>query len=97
MAYPEDDGAHLADDTDSIEKELVQYEDAARVTEALLKLSPHAREILLLRYQAGLSFEEASDVLGLSINTVKSRGRRALLELKPYLLHPGGTEGRMHS
>lgn len=54
------------------------------VNKAMLKLPPQQREILLLVAGAGLSYEEAADVAGCNIGTVKSRlnrGRAAIRHL----------------
>lgn len=54
------------------------------VNEAMAKLPEHQREVLLLIVGAGLSYEEAADVAGCNIGTVKSRlnrGRAAIKEL----------------
>jgi RNA polymerase sigma-70 factor (ECF subfamily) len=44
------------------------------------------REVLLLRYVEGLSYEEVAQVVGCSLGTVKSRISRARCELK-NLMH----------
>lgn len=54
------------------------------VNEAMAKLPEHQREVLLLIVGAGLSYEEAAEVAGCNIGTVKSRlnrGRAAIKEL----------------
>jgi RNA polymerase sigma-70 factor, ECF subfamily len=54
------------------------------MTEALERLPPQQREMLLLVAAAGMSYEEASIVAGCSLGTVKSRlarGRIALTKL----------------
>lgn len=51
---------------------------------ALAQLTPEMREVLLLIGLEGLSYEEAADVLGAKVGTVKSRlcrGREALRRL----------------
>lgn len=52
---------------------------------ALDQLADNAREILLLRYQQELSYEEIMQVLGLPLGTVQSRLHRAKLALKTLL------------
>lgn len=52
---------------------------------ALEKLSDQYRIILYLRYKDNLKFKEIAQTLGESINTIKSKHRRAVLELKSLL------------
>jgi RNA polymerase sigma-70 factor, ECF subfamily len=54
---------------------------AADVAKALQKLPVEQREVLLLVGANGLSYEEAAEISGCAIGTIKSRlarGRRAL-------------------
>jgi len=56
----------------------------ADVAKALQKLPADQREVLLLIGANGVSYEEAAEIIGCAIGTVKSRlarGRRALSEL----------------
>lgn len=59
--------------------------DADELGEAVAKLSTPHREVLLLHYQEGLTFDEIGTVLGTPSNTVKSRHRRALHQLRGLL------------
>lgn len=69
-----------------LQDELVALsQDAEMLERALGELAPRSREILLLRYQDGLSFAEAAVVIGASQNTIKSRHRRALHQLRDIL------------
>ncbi len=52
---------------------------------ALAQLPENAREILLLRYQQELSYDDIMQVLGLPLGTVQSRLHRAKLALKTLL------------
>ena len=58
---------------------------AARVREALLRLSPKLSEVVLLRYPLGQSYEEIGEILGLPPGTVKSRLNRAHAALREIL------------
>ena len=49
----------------------------AEVQSAITRLSPKMRAITVLRYMQGLSYEEISITLGISLGTVKSRLARA--------------------
>lgn len=56
----------------------------ADVAKALLQLPPEQREVLLLIGANGLSYDEAAEVVGCAIGTIKSRlarGRKALVQL----------------
>jgi RNA polymerase sigma-70 factor (ECF subfamily) len=71
--------------------------DRAVLRTALLRLSPKLREVVVLRYLEGLSYDEISRVLGLAPGTVASRLNRALGELEAYLRPfrpPDGGGGR---
>lgn len=57
--------------------------------DALAKINPDQREVFLMREKTGLKFEEIAEVLGVSINTVKSRMRYALETLKKILEKSG--------
>ena len=52
------------------------------VSVVLMKMSPEHREVLVLISAAGLSYEEAAEVCGCAVGTVKSRLNRARSELK---------------
>src|SRR5262245_60719357 len=56
-----------------------------RVREALDRLSPKLRAIVVLRYFENLSYEELAEVLQTSIGTVKSRLNRAHAALEDLL------------
>lgn len=63
------------------QQEAIHVDDVAR---ALQKLSPEQREVLLLVGANGLSYEEAAEIIGCAMGTVKSRlarGRKVLAEL----------------
>jgi DNA-directed RNA polymerase specialized sigma24 family protein len=55
------------------------------VHRALLRLSPKLRAVLVLRYLEGLSYEELSESLDVSLGTVKSRLARAHLSFESVL------------
>jgi RNA polymerase sigma-70 factor (ECF subfamily) len=62
-------------------------ERADFVREALLKLAPHYREVVVLRHYEQLKFREIGDVLGIPDGTVKSRMAEALSQLNHLLKH----------
>src|SRR5690606_1496691 len=64
-------------DVETPEDVAVTREFVDRVAECMKSLNPRHREILELRTIRNLSYEEISDLLGISIGTVKSRIARA--------------------
>lgn len=63
-----------------------------QVREALDRLEPEQREIVVLREYQGLSYQEIADVLKVPVGTVRSRLFRAKLALRD-LLAPAVAEG----
>ncbi len=57
---------------------LLQHERARAVKEVIDDLPPHHKNVLLLRYIEGMSYEQISGMLDCSIGTVKSRMHYAL-------------------
>jgi len=55
------------------------------IQQALLKVKPVYREIVILRDVQGLSYEEIAEISGLSIGTVKSRINRGRSQLQKLL------------
>jgi RNA polymerase sigma-70 factor (ECF subfamily) len=65
--------------------------DRHALGEALNKLSPEHREVVLLHEVEGLSYDEAATVIGVPAGTVKSRLHHAFLNLRRSLQeYPGG-------
>ena len=62
--------------------ELSLAQDAARVNEAVGQLPGIYRETVNLHYHGGYKFREVAEILKESIETIKSRNRRALIYLK---------------
>ncbi len=63
------------------------------VANALQRMSVEHREILVLVSAAGLSYEEASEVCGCAVGTIKSRLNRARNELRNVLAKSRGLAG----
>jgi RNA polymerase sigma-70 factor, ECF subfamily len=57
-------------------------QDGMDVQEALNRLSPKLREVLVLNIYQGMRYQEVADVLEIPLGTVKSRINLALHELK---------------
>ena len=66
--------------------ELLEKAGMAKILNvAMEKLSPQYRMVLFLRYNDHFNFREIAESLGESLNTVKSRHRRALIKLKKLI------------
>ncbi len=73
-------------DTAPLPSKIFEQADLTNLlTKAINKLSVNYRQILLLYYKEQFTFQEIADITGESINTVKSRQRRALIKLKKLL------------
>ncbi len=68
--------------------------DRALIAKAADMLPPLYREVLALHYGQGLTFDEIAAIINASINTVKSRHRRALIRLRSLLAAPAPKEPR---
>ncbi len=77
----------LRDVSPDAEEALIAAEESVMILKDIDTLSQSHQEILMLRYQEGMTFEEAAEALQISVNTAKSRGRRALLALRSAM-HP---------
>ena len=82
---------NLPDDTPLPDELFAHKADVEDLERAMSKLSPAYREVLSLYYGSDLTFEEISAVSGTSVNTLKSRHRRAVAELRKLLMHRNGT------
>jgi len=73
---------------DSVEDEIGNIEDAARLHQCLGRLKPVHREVLLLKFLEGMSYEQIADVLACHLGTVRSRLFHAKLALKKEMESP---------
>jgi len=80
-----DSPENLADRGPTPEHWTLTKDLATHVQECLGKMSPQARQILILRDVQGFSYKELSDMLSLTPGTVKSRLHRARAALQAYL------------
>ncbi len=69
----------------SPEGDPVKQTDHELVLEALGKLSPDRRELLVLHFQHGMAHGEISSQTGLPLGTVKTRLRAGLVELRKLI------------
>jgi RNA polymerase sigma-70 factor, ECF subfamily len=60
---------------------------------ALARLSPARREVIVLRYLCDLPYQEIAEVLGIPVNTVRTRLRRALGDLRVIIGNSSGLGG----
>jgi RNA polymerase sigma factor (sigma-70 family) len=77
--------AQLASEEPSAEALLIGAQERTRVLDALARLPPAFREVLVLREIEELPYGEIADVIGSPIGTVMSRLSRARAELRTML------------
>jgi len=65
---------------------VIQFDDMAR---AFWKLTPHHREVLMLVGAVGLGYDEAAEVIGCAVGTIRSRLSRARAELQSVMDRKG--------
>ena len=81
-----EDGISCKDkSTPTPEEHALSTERSADIQRAINKLSDDHKSVIVLRHIAGLSYEEISSCLGVSIGTVKSRISRGRDKLKSLL------------
>ena len=80
------EAVQIADSSLSPEAELQRRERSDAIQQALGKLSVEHRSIVVLRDIQGFSYNEISEILGVSPGTVKSRLARARTDLKKRLM-----------
>jgi RNA polymerase sigma-70 factor (ECF subfamily) len=85
-------GSVVDPDAASPEQQAGQSELAAAMGRALAKLRPEYREVVVLRYQEGLTQPEVAEALGLPAGTVKTYLHRARKELAEILTAEGWGE-----
>ncbi|MFV0313919.1 MAG: RNA polymerase sigma factor [Anaerotignum sp.] len=72
----------VADDADTPEKSLLKKEEKNEILMAMEGVSEEYKMVFILRDIQGLSYEEISDILDLTLGTVKSRISRARKNIK---------------
>lgn len=78
-------GDRLASSSPEPDEAAMAAEVYQRVEQAVAKLSPEFRAVLVLRDIQDLSYEEVSEALGLNLGTVKSRLARARKQVQQWL------------
>ncbi len=85
-------GEKIQDVAPSPDQEVGGMELSEKLSTALKRINPDQREVFLLREKQGLPFDEISKIIGVSINTVKSRMRYALTALQEEFKKLGITD-----
>ena len=74
---------NVIDETILYSNSLLQKMDNEKEVQSFLsKLSPQIRTIVLLHHQQGFSLVEIAEIMGSSVNTIKSKYHRSLLFLR---------------
>ncbi len=86
----EKNGEHTIDPHDPSEASrpehaLERAEEQRRVLQALARLSPEHRTVLVMKEMEGQKYEEMAEILQVPIGTIRSRLHRARLELRELL------------
>ncbi len=82
--------AWLVDPASGAAAEAVERQDLRRVLAAAMdRLRPEYRQVVVLRYQEELSYEEIADITGWPIGTIKSHLHRARAEMAEFLRGQG--------
>lgn len=83
----------IADREPLVSELLIRLEDKKLLEDILNRLPPVYREVLFLHYGESFTFAEIGGILRKSVNTVKSRHRRALIMLREVLDAPKNGDG----
>lgn len=76
----------FADNEPTPEEKVISKEGESEIIKSMNTLSDEHRTIIVMRDIQGLSYTEISEIIGVSIGTVKSRISRARLQLKNIIL-----------
>ncbi len=89
---PNREGGNLLEPLDVSEGNQPGYalemaEEERRIHEALARLSPEHRAVLVMKDMEGMKYEDMAEVLDVPIGTIRSRLHRARLEMREILIH----------
>jgi len=79
------EAAKLADPAKPPDEALAAHQVRTAIEQAIGALEPSSREVLLLRDVEGLTAPEVAEVLGVSVQAVKSRLHRARLSVRAHV------------
>jgi RNA polymerase sigma-70 factor (ECF subfamily) len=79
----------LADERENTEQAIIDKDSLRIIKEELYQLPEDYREILILRDIEGMSYNEISGILGLTLSNVKVRIHRGREQLKERLQEKG--------
>lgn len=82
-------GATIGDGSRGTDDRAFDVQARAAIVAAIAELSEEQREVFTLREYAGLPFQEIANIVGCPENTVKSRMRYALENLRKHLERSG--------
>jgi RNA polymerase sigma-70 factor (ECF subfamily) len=71
--------------SDGPDVELARNEEARRVADAVGRLPPHFREVVILKIYQQLKFTEIAEITGAPVGTLKARLHRAVAALREAL------------
>jgi RNA polymerase sigma-70 factor (ECF subfamily) len=89
------DDASVPREKDTPETLAISVNDRERLTRALEQLSPHFREILVLRELEGCSYKEIAAITSRPMGTIMSALARARQQLRVLLTEPAPKEARL--
>lgn len=76
----------ITEDSDMIPEDAVLNKELKRnIIEAINNLKAELKEVILLKYYNGISFEKIAEMNNINVNTVRSRHMRAKKYLSEYL------------
>lgn len=76
-----------------VEAGLVGREDARRLASAVGELSEAQKQVVAMRFQAGMPLQGIADAMLLPLNTVKSHLKRGVERLRKMMREEGGSHG----
>jgi RNA polymerase sigma-70 factor, ECF subfamily len=87
------DGTQLADSQPGPEEDLARRQIETALAHAIASLEPSSREVLVLRDIEGLTAPQVAEVLGVTVDAVKSRLHRARLAVRAAVGRHLGIDG----